>query len=304
MPDWGEEIAKRLRDAQLAPAEEADISEELRQHLDDRYAELRGHGHADAEARRITLDELGDDELRQQLSLVRNRRQREDVSWGASGRAEAHEGVRAFWHDLRIGARLLRRAPGFTVVAAVTLALGIGANTTIFSIVNALLLRPIPGIARPDELVLIGRTQGGQGFDTFSYPDYLDYRANAKRVSGIAAHFEAPAHLSTGGASERVRAGVVSGNYFHVLGVKASAGRLFLPEEESAPNAHPVLVLSYAMWHNRFGGDSAILGKSVSIDARSYTVIGVAAEGFAGLDRRSILDLYIPIPMVGALRPG
>ena len=304
MPDWGEEIAKRLRDAQLAPADEADISEELRQHLDDRYAELRGRGHTDAEARRNALDDLGDDELRQQLLLVRRGRRPEYVSWGAASHALSREGVRAFWHDLRIGARLLCRTPGFTIVAALTLALGIGANTTIFSIVNALLLRPIPGIAQPDKLVLIGRTQGGQGFDTFSYPDYLDYRANAKRVSGIAAHFEAPAHLSTGGASERVRAGVVSGNYFRVLGVKASSGRLFLPEEESAPGAHPVVVLSYAMWRNRFGGDSAILGQRVSIDARSYTVIGVAAEGFAGVDRRSIVDLFIPISMVGALRPG
>jgi predicted permease len=304
MPDWGEEIAKRLRDAQLAPAEEADIREELRQHLDDRYAELRGHGYTEAEARRSALDELGDDELRQQLSLVRPRRQLEYASWGAGGRAGSREGVRAFWNDLRIGGRLLRRTPGFTLIAALTLALGIGANTTIFSIVNALLLRPIPGIARPDELVLIGRTQGGQGFDTFSYPDYLDYRAIAKRLSGIAAHFAVPAHLSTGGASERVRAGVVSGNYFRVLGVKASAGRLFLPEEDAATGAHPVVVLSYALWHNRFGGDSAILGQRVSINARSYTVIGVAAEGFAGLDRRSILDLFIPISMVGALRPG
>ena len=295
MPDWREEIAHRLRGARLAPADEAAITEELQQHVDDRYAELRAAGQSDAAARRTALDELGDDELRAQLSVVRVTTRPRAVAWG--------EGLGGLWGDLRIGARLLKRTPGFTTIAALTLALGIGANTTIFTVVNALLLRPMPGISRPDELVLIGRTQGGQGFDTFSYPDFLDYREQATRLS-VAAYFSVPAHLSTGGASERVRAGVVSGNYFRVLGVHATAGRMFLAEDDGAPNANPVVVLSYGLWQRRFGSDTSVVGSRVTIDAHAYTVIGVAAEGFAGLERYSADDVFIPLAMIGTLRPG
>lgn len=300
MPDWREEIARRLRGARLAPADEAAITEELRQHLDDRYAELRAGGHSDDAARRGALDELGDDELPAQLSLVRVRTRPSGVAWGAP-RGERFGSV---WGDLRIGARLLRRTPGFTTIAALTLALGIGANTTIFSVVNALLIRPMPGISRPDELVLIGRTQGGQGFDTFAYPDYLDYRDQATRLTGVAAYFGAPAHLSTGGASDRVRAAVVSGNYFRVLGVNAAAGRTFLDEDDGAPNAHPVVVLSYGLWQRRFGADSSIVGRHVTINAHAYTVVGVAAEEFRGVERNSSHDVFLPLAMVGTLRPG
>ena len=296
MPDWREQIAQRLRGARLAPADEAAIAEELRQHLDDRYAELRAGGQSEDAARRGALDELGDDELRAQLSVVRVATRTPAVAWG--------ERLGGLWGDLRIGARLLRRTPGFTTIAALTLALGIGANTTIFSVVNALLFRPMAGITRPDELVLIGRTQAGQGFDTFSYPDYLDYRNQATRLTGVGAYFGAPAHLSTGGASDRVRAAVVSANYFQVLGVTAAAGRMLLPEDDGAPNAHPVVVLSHGLWQRRFGGDASIVGRRVTINAHPFTVIGVAAEGFTGVERNSIYDVFVPLAMTGGLRPG
>jgi len=304
MPDWREEIAHRLRGAQLAPADEAAIAEELRQHLDDRYAELRAGGQSEEAAKRSALDELGEDELRAQLSLVRLGARVPAVAWGSAETTNRGERLGGLWGDLRIGARLLRRTPAFTTIAALTLALGIGANTTIFTVVNALLIRPMPGISRPDQLVLIGRTQGGQGFDTFSYLDYLDYRDHATRLSGIGAYYGAPAHLSTGGASDRVRAGVVSANYFRVLGVTAAAGRTFLAEDDGAPNAHPVVVLSYGLWRRRFGGDSSVVGRRVTINAHAYTVIGVAAEGFTGLERNTSYDLFVPLAMTGALRPG
>ena len=304
MPDWREEIARRLRDAELAPADEAAITEELRQHLDDRYAELRAVGQSDDVARQGALDELGDEELGAQLSLVRVSPRAPAVAWGTGDTAPRGERLGGLWGDLRIGARLLRRTPGFTTIAALTLALGIGANTTIFTVVNALLIRPMPGISHPDELVLIGRTQGGQGFDTFSYPDYVDYRDQATRLTGIGAYYGAPAHLSTGGASDRVGAGVVSANYFRVLGVNAAAGRTFLAEDDGAPNANPVVVLSYGLWQRRFGGDSSVVGRRVTINAHAYTVIGVAAEGFTGLERSSSYDVFIPLAMTGTLRPG
>ena len=300
MPDWRDEIAKRLRDANLPPETEADIAEELSQHLDDRYAELRGQGLSDTEARRGALDELEAETLRDQLDCVPVRRRPTAVPLGASSGDPVHD----LWQDLRIGARLLRRTPVFTLVAVLTLALGIGANTTIFSIVNALLLRPLPGLREPNELALIGRTQNGQGFDTFSYADFLDYRATARRMSDIAAYYGAPAHLSMGGASDRVRAGVVSGNYFHTLGVTAALGRTLLPEDDDEPNAHPVVMLSHDFWQRRFGSDSTVVGRRVLINVHSFTVVGVAANGFTGLERRSAFDIFVPLTMIGALRAG
>src|SRR6185503_14725726 len=161
MPDWREEIRRHLSRARLAPADEADITEELRQHLDDRYEELRRRGLTEEAARLEVLSELGDDDhLERRLRAAVARR----PTAPSLGSGPARPGISSLAHDFRIGLRMLRRTPAFTIVAVLTLALGIGANTTIFSIVNALLLRPMPGVARANELVLIGRTQEGQGF--------------------------------------------------------------------------------------------------------------------------------------------
>ena len=201
MPDWKREIRERVAELRLAAPDEANVAEELEQHLDDRYHELRATGLSESDARRGALDELGEEHLLRQQMRGAIRRGPDTVPLGArEGR-----GLAGLLGDLRFGARMLRRAPGFTVTAALTIALGIGANTTMFSVLNALLLRPLPGMVQPGELVMIGRTQDGQGFDTFSYPDYVDYRDGSRSLAAIAASFIAPAHLSTGGASERWR---------------------------------------------------------------------------------------------------
>jgi predicted permease len=301
MPEWRAEISERLAGARLSPADEADITEELKQHLDDRYEDLRRRGLGDADARRGALAELGEhDHLQHRLRTAVTRR-RAPVSLGGG---ETRGGVDGLWNDLRIGARMLRRTPGFTVVAALTLALGIGANTTIFSIVNTLLLRPLPGLARPDELVLIGRTQDGEGFDTFSYPDFADYRRESRTLAGVAAHYAAAVHLSTGGASDRVRAEVVSDNYFAVLGVRPAIGRLFLGERDAPLGGAAVAVLGYAFWQRRFGGDSAIVGRVVQVNAHPYTVVGVAAAPFQGLELDRVIDLFVPLAMIAQVSPG
>src|SRR5687767_6094522 len=197
---------------------------------------------------------------------------------------------------------MLRRAPGFTITAALTIALGIGANTTIFSILNALLLRPLAGTVRPDELVQLGRTQEGQGFDTFSYPDYLDYRAATRSLSHISTSFVMPAHLSTGGASERVRSELVSGNYFTTLGTRAAAGRLLI-EEDGRAGAPAVAVLSHAAWQSRFGADRTVLGASVRLNGAPYTVVGVAEEGFNGVRLTGVVDVFVPLTTAMQLLP-
>jgi predicted permease len=299
MPDWTPEIRRHFEALDLSPADEANVTEELQQHLDDRYHDLRSRGIPDVDARRGALEELGENEVfRNHLRGVL-RRPRHTVPLGANeGR-----GVAGIWGDLRFGARMLRRAPGFTVTAALTIALGIGANTTIFSLMNVLLLRPLPGTVRSDELVLLGRTQEGQGFDTFSYPDYLDYRAAARSLSAVAASFVAPAHLSTGGASERVRAELVSGNYFTALGTRASAGRLLTMSDDGAPGANRVVVLSHATWQRRFGADPNVIGKSVRVSGAPLTVVGVAEPGFNGVRTVGIVDLFVPISMGDGLLP-
>ncbi|AHG93494.1 MacB-like periplasmic core domain protein (plasmid) [Gemmatirosa kalamazoonensis] len=202
-PDWRDAIRAHLADARLAAADEAEVAEELRQHLDDHYDEARRRGATDAAARASALAELGDDEQLPRRLRASVAHRAEPVPLGARS---GGGGVRGFLADVRIGVRLLRRSPGFTAVAVATLALGIGANTTVFSIVDSLLLRPMPGVAHPAELVLIGRTQEGQGFDTFSYPDFRDYQASARTLAGVAAYDPLAVHLSTGGASDRARA--------------------------------------------------------------------------------------------------
>src|SRR5690242_11531217 len=126
--------------------------------------------------------------------------------------------MQTLWQDLRYGARMLMKQPGFTLIAVLTLALGIGANTAIFSYANALLWRPLGGISEPERLVMLGRTMNGQGFDTFSWPNYADLRAQNTRLAGLAAYYSTALHLSTGNDAERVRGAAVTGNYFAVLG--------------------------------------------------------------------------------------
>src|SRR5262249_5262701 len=136
-----------------------------------------------------------------------------------------------FWQDLRYGARMLMKTPNYTLIATLTLGLGIGANTTIFSALDALLLRPLPGVAEQKRLAQIGRTNRGRGFESVSYPDYLDYRNQNSTFAGIAAESEQQFHLGTDKAAERIKGALVTGNYFDVLGVRAAHGRLLRPSE-------------------------------------------------------------------------
>jgi macrolide transport system ATP-binding/permease protein len=298
MPNWNDEIRRRLAEVRLSAADEANVTEELHQHLDDRYHDLRAKGASHEVARRAALEELGEDGFLDVRMRGAIRRAPEPVPIGArEGR-----GVAGIWGDLRFGARMLRRAPGFTVTAALTIALGIGANTTIFSILNALLLRPLPGTVRSNELVLLGRTQQGQGFDTFSYPDFLDYRAGSRTLSAVVATTVIPAHVSTGGASERVRAELVTGDYFATLGTHASLGRLLIAADAD-DGAPPVAVLSHGAWQSRFGADRTIVGRNVRINGAPYTVVGVAEERFNGVRLSGVVDVFLPMTTAMALLP-
>src|SRR5262245_22517085 len=200
------------------------------------------------------------------------------------------------WHDLRYGARMLLKKPGLTLVAVITLALGIGANTTMFSLLDALLLKPLPGVADPDRLVQIGRTYNDQGFNTSAYADYRDFRDQNTTLTGIAAESEQAFHLGTDKTAERVWGALVTGNYFEVLGVRAAQGRLLLPEDAQTEGASPAAVISERLWRKHFGAESPI-GKTISLNSHSYTIVGVAAEfkGTGALDEKR--DVWIPVTM-------
>jgi predicted permease len=200
--------------------------------------------------------------------------------------------------DLRHAARLLRRDVLFTLTAVLSLAIGIGANTTVFTIAHAVLFRPPAGVADPDQLVDIGTRTPGGGFGNSSYPNYLDLRARTTTLDGVYAYSLFPQAMSldaesgTSG-SERIFATLVAANYFNTLGATSSAGRLFGPDENN-PDTADGLVLSHQYWSRRFNGDPGIIGRAMTLNGRPMTVIGVASDGFQGTGIRAG-DAWVPI---------
>ncbi len=211
--------------------------------------------------------------------------------------------MQTIWQDLRYGARVLLNQPGFTFIAALTLALGIGVNTAIFSAVSSLLLRPSP-YAQPEKLgiVFTGGKQQPRVYDDFSYLNYLDYRNRNQSFSGLIAYRMSSAAISdTSGVSEDraevVWGETVSGNYFDVLGAPPALGRGFRPEEDHTPNTHPVVVLGHSLWQRRFNADPTIVGRSVYLNGRPFTVIGVAPEQFIGTKFPLRMEFWVPLMM-------
>jgi predicted permease len=206
--------------------------------------------------------------------------------------------------DIRYAARLLRRNPLFALTASLSLAIGIGANTTIFTIANALLFKPPAGVVEPGRLVDVGRSQDGQGFDNGSYPNYLDIRSRNTVFSGMYAYRIGAEPMSLGGreGAERIYGNLVSTNYFSVLGTRPHVGRLFSPEDGEQPGGTPLAVLSYQFWMRRFNGDPAAVGRTLQLNSRPFNVVGVAPEGFHGTTVMTS-DVWVPVNMVGELAP-
>jgi predicted permease len=207
--------------------------------------------------------------------------------------------------DARYGLRMLLRSPGFTIVALLSLALGIGANTAIFSMVSAFLFAPLP-VDRPAELVSIFTTDAkNPGPLPTSHLNYIDYREKNEVFTDVLGYTFAGVSLSGGGGeSKQLFAEVVSGNYFDVLGVRFEHGRAFLPDEDKTPGTHPVVVLSYAAWQREFGGDLSIIGKTISLNRHDFGVIGVAPKDFTGTDLGGGPDLWVPMIMHEQIQPG
>ena len=199
--------------------------------------------------------------------------------------------------DLRYALRMLWKNPAFTSVAVLSLALGIGANATVFCWIQSVLLRSVPGAARPERLVALTTLHGSAMWDTVSFPDIKDYAGLTNVFAGIIGSQITPACLTMDGHPEWIYGQIATANFFDVLGVKPYAGELFRPEYDLRPGGAPVVVLSYGFWHRRFAGDTAILGKTVDLNRSIFTVVGVAPPGFHGTMGGLICDFWAPVAM-------
>jgi len=202
-----------------------------------------------------------------------------------------------FLNDVRYGLRMLSKSPGFTFIAVFALALGIGANTTIFSLINGLLLRPLVGVNEPERLVAVYTSDYSSGlYGSSSYPDYADFRDEAKAFEGLAAYTDAVASLTGDDEPQRLRGESVTGNFFKVLGVRAAAGRTLVPEDERTASGNPVVVISHNLWQRRFNSDPSLVGRTITLDGRAHTVVGIAAENFRGLHLGMPPEFWLPMP--------
>jgi putative ABC transport system permease protein len=288
MPEWREEIRQRLAGVTLAPTREAEIVEELAQHLDDRYQELLCGGMSEDEAHSAALAEFNESEiLQQELRRIERTSNDEPVGLGARRRNMIGD----LWHDVRYSLRAMLRQPGFTAIAVVTLALGIGANTAIFSLVNAILLRQLP-FRQPEQLVWVTSRRSDSDNRPFTIPDFIDYRDQNRSLAGIAAYGNWSANLTGQGEPERLQGVRISANVFQMLGVEAVVGRAFLPEEDTPGRQH-VAVLGYGLWQRRFGADPQVVGKTLTLNGASYMVVGVLPPPFFFPIREA--ELAIPL---------
>jgi predicted permease len=324
MPDWKAELTERLSSLRCAPERESEIIEELKLHLEERYEELLRNGITPAEAERQTRAELSAHEML--AHELRQIEQRETSIPITSSGSKFHL-VADLWQDVRHALRLLRKSPGFTLVTVITLALGIGANTAIFTLINTLMLRALP-VKEPHELVLFrinGPFVPAPATYNFSYPLYEMFVDQTRSFTGvIAANSVGRARLiindqASDGRAESVQQQRVSGNFFAVLGVSAVKGRI-ITESDDSTSTQPVAVISYEYWQRRFGLDPNIIGRSVTVNNTALTIIGVTPPGFFGFDVGARPELWWPIKaipdpnlqrtgswwlrVIGRLRPG
>ena len=293
MPDWKDEVRRRLRGLQVSPVNEAEIVEELAQHLDDVYQRALRNGASEENARRAALSELhAEHSLLNELQRTQRRPLADAPLPGESRRLNL---LADFLQDLRYAARILWKNPGFTAVAVIALALGIGANTAIFSVVNTVLLRPLP-YKDPEQLVMVWEDASRHGYprDTPAAANYVDWRDQNSVFSSMAAIADVNFNLTGVGNPERLKGRRVSANLFPLLGVEPQLGRVFTAAEDQ-PGAQGVVVLSHRLWQRRLGGDPGILGKTLTLNDEVHTVVGVMPARFKFPENDD--ELWVPIAL-------
>lgn len=273
----------------LAKDRERDLEDELAFHLQMETAELMRRGMPPDEARSSALRRFG--------GIARTKESYRET--------RGFPMIEVFWQDVRFGLRMLRRNPGFSLLAILCLTLGIGANATVFSWIEGILLRPYPLVAHQERMMAVaGTNRGVPGHDDVSWPDYRDFAKNCTlfdafivdRITGIT--------LSVGDRAERAPASIVSSNYFDALGVHPILGRGFQPAEDVGRNAHPVTVIGYRVWRERYRGDPAIIGKTQMLNGLPHTIIGVAPENFHGTFVGWAIEFWLPLSMQELFDPG
>src|SRR6266403_6229107 len=281
-------IASGLRSMFQKERVEGELDEELRGFLEMAAEEKMKQGMSRKDAVRVVRLERGSLDVTKELV------------WSA--RWESF--VETLWQDLRYGARMLRKNPGSTAAVVIALALGIGLNTTVFTFVNALLLRPPAGVKAPDRLLEVWihnpRSSGAEGYLPLTYPDYLYYRDHNQSFGGMLAFDGDPESViwNKSGEGQVVMGQLVSGNFFSLLGVNAVLGRTISAEDDRTTKSQPVVVLGHAFWQQSFGSDPMIVGKALMLNGLNYSVIGVAPAGFAGLLVGIEPDFWAPTTMV------
>jgi putative ABC transport system permease protein len=292
MRDWKSEVRARLRDLRIEPVRHAQIVDELSDHLADRRRALIARGMSDESADRAVLQELSDgDILAREIDRATGRI---DPEPPVSGGPPRRHWAGAVWQDVRYGVRVLRRSPGFTAVAAITLALGVGANTAIFTVVNAVVLRPLP-YTEPDRLIRVWESNPAKGWPQFSasHPTFLDWRAQARSFERLAAQTGAGFTLTSGGDAEIVRAIAVTSDFLPVLAVAPTMGRNFRPEEDRPGGRTTVVIVTHGFWERRLGANPSVLGTPITLDGTPYEVVGVLPKEFPW--GAVNLDLLVPL---------
>ena len=290
MPNWTEHVRPRLSSLHLSPTRESEIVDELSQHLEDRWRELVAGGAPDDDATRLALAEFREGNLlARYLAPLRQAQTPAPITPGAT----TGHALRDVWQDLRYATRVLRKQPGFTLAAVLTLALGIGANIAMFSIVDAVILRPLP-FGDPDRLVMVwedATLANGFARNQPAPGDYTDWRKQHHSFTDLAATASATAILTGDGAPEQVLGDRVTANFLAVLDVQPHIGRGFTDEEDR--NGAPVVVISHALWQRRYGGEPSVIGRRVLMNDSPAEIIGVMPKSF--VFRSRTIDYWMPI---------
>jgi putative ABC transport system permease protein len=287
MPDWTQHVRPRLAGLRLSPTREAEIVEELSQHLDDRWRELIASGMSPEQATRVALADFRDGNLlADYIAPLRQAHPPSAITPGVPGTKSLSD----FWQDIRYGARMLLKNPGVTVIVIMALALGIGANTAIFSVVNTVLIRPLP-YDESERLIFLTEKDAVRDEMSISYPNFTDWRNQNQTFEKMGVYNRADYNLTGAGDAERIGTGQVSADLFSVLRVNAAHGRVFTNEEDR-PGGAPVVVLSHGLWQRRFGGQTSIIGHAITLNGKSYTVIGVMPESYL---YPSGVEMWVPV---------
>jgi predicted permease len=307
MPDWKSLVRERLSALRMTAAAESELGDEIAAHLEDRCRELRSGGAGEDEAFRRTVSEL-DDLYPLRASLARNERLPVHET-PAPGDPRPARLVEDFARDLRYAARGMRKSPGFVLFVLLTLALGIGANTTVFTLINTLLLNPLP-VRDASSLAAVAATDTANRARSntlfpLSRADLRDYQEKNSVFEELAGYTSARVlTLQETGAAQRFFTELVTGNYFPTLGLAPARGRFFRPEEDATPGTHPVAVMNYGTWQTRFGGAEDIVGRNLRLNNLIFTIVGVAPPKFIGVNGIFGPDVWIPAAMAERLLPN